>query len=186
MKDFPSEVFDTYLHDDKRETFHYEFITEALWKWLKERYGCDHEVKRFYNKQPSRYAIYSIQTQVESRFKLVPVMFLKGEDLLAGKCAAMDAKTLTVMQCSMSQNHTYSNFKKRLVDILDAAGTPDVKVEQIRIWLSSDKKDLAKSFKEIANAGEKMQQDSGTSLNGKFSADFLGVNHLPFVEDTRI
>ena len=86
----------------------------------------------------------------------------------------------------MSQNHTYSNFKKRLVDILDAKGMPDVKVEQIRIWLSSDKKDLAKSFKEIADAGEKMQQDSGASLNGKYSADVLGFNTLMSIEDTRV
>ena len=50
----------------------------------------------------------------------------------------------------MSKNHTYSHFKKRLVDILDAKGMANVKVDQIRMWLNADKSELAKTFQQIA------------------------------------
>ena len=60
-KDFPREVHDTYLHKDMRERIDYEFITEELWKWLKEKYNTDQEVKRFYTKQNSKY-MYSTLT----------------------------------------------------------------------------------------------------------------------------
>ena len=46
----------------------------------------------------------------------------------------------------MSKNHTYSHFKKRIADILDAKGMPDVKVDQFRIWLNADKAELLKTF----------------------------------------
>ena len=91
MKDFPIEVYDTYLKKDVREKFDYEFITEELWKYLKDRYDVDHEIKRFYTKQNSKY-MFSTMTSVESRFKTVPVMFVKGEDLLQGKVTAVDIK----------------------------------------------------------------------------------------------
>ena len=57
----------------------------------------------------------------------------------------------------MSKNHTYSNFKKRLADILEARGLGDLKAEQIRMWLSTDSKKLEKSFKDIkeGNKSEK-------------------------------
>lgn len=61
----------------------------------------------------------------------------------------------------MSKNHTYSNFKKRLADILEAQGRGEIKPEKIRMWLNGDKNDLMKSFKEIGEASEKMQTDSG-------------------------
>ena len=69
----------------------------------------------------------------------------------------------------MSKNHTYSNFKKRLTDILEAQGLGEVKVDQIRMWLNGDKNDLLKSFKEIGQSSEKMQMDSGAeeSKGGK-------------------
>ena len=50
VKDFPIEVYDTYLKKEVRERFDYEFITEELWKYLKDRYDTDHEIKRFYTK----------------------------------------------------------------------------------------------------------------------------------------
>ena len=57
----------------------------------------------------------------------------------------------------MSKNHTYSNFKKRLIDILEAQGFGELKVEQIRMWLNGDKTQLVATFKEIGEASEKMQ-----------------------------
>ena len=57
----------------------------------------------------------------------------------------------------MSKNHTYSNFKKRLIDIAEAQGFGELKVEQIRMWLNGDKTQLVATFKEIGEASEKMQ-----------------------------
>lgn len=152
-------MYDTFLHTDKVEKSHYEFINEDLWKWLKKHYGCDFEVKRQYTKANSKY-MYSTMTSVEARFKIVPIMFVKGEDILSGK-----VKGPEVTYCQMSKNHTYSNFKKRLTDLLEANGMPDVKQEQIRMWLSDKKADLIKSFDEIAQKGTSMQQDSGASVD---------------------
>lgn len=50
LKGFEKEVFDTYLHKDKREKIDFEFISEELWNFLQTRYGCDQVVKRFYTK----------------------------------------------------------------------------------------------------------------------------------------
>ena len=84
LKGFPAELYDTFIHTDVREKKDYEFITEQLWCWLKEHYEADHEVKRLYVKQNTKF-IYSSMTSVESRFKLVPVMLVKGEDIISGK-----------------------------------------------------------------------------------------------------
>ena len=51
----------TFIDKTKAERSDYEFITEDLWKWLKERYDCDHEVKRMYVKQNSKY-MFSMET----------------------------------------------------------------------------------------------------------------------------
>ena len=40
-KDFPSSVYDTFLQRLVREGHDYEFITEELWVFLKDRYGVD-------------------------------------------------------------------------------------------------------------------------------------------------
>jgi len=48
LKDFEASVYDKYLNKDVREKMHYEVVTEELWTFLKERYDCDHEIKRYY------------------------------------------------------------------------------------------------------------------------------------------
>jgi hypothetical protein len=50
LKGFDTEVIDTYLHKNMREKTNYEFWSEDLWKFVKSRYDCDHEIKRFYHK----------------------------------------------------------------------------------------------------------------------------------------
>jgi hypothetical protein len=77
LKGFESEVMDTFLHKDKREKMHFEFISEPLWLFLKDKYGCDQEVKRFYTKGSGYYSL----TQVEGRFKLIPVFIISSEEL---------------------------------------------------------------------------------------------------------
>ena len=65
LKGFEKSVYDTYLHKDKRERLHFEIISEELWKFLKEKYDCDHEIKRYYVKGSGYYSM----CQAETRFK---------------------------------------------------------------------------------------------------------------------
>ena len=78
-------------------------------------------------------------------------MIVKGEDLLQGNVPAVQVNII-----QMSKNHNYSHFKKRICDVLEAQGTADVKVEQLRMWICTNKQLLAESFKSIAESGEKM------------------------------
>ena len=161
-KDFPSEVYDTFLQPKAREGCEYEFITEELWTFLKQRYGVDQEIKRFYTKNTGKY-VYSSSTTVESRFNIVPIVLVRGEDLLQGKVGKIDLKCT-----QMSRTHTYSHFKKRIVDILEAQGVKGVKQEQIRMWLSTAPDKLEASFKAIAQSKDGMQVDEESKTKGKF------------------
>ena len=131
-------MYDTYLHKDKREKMHYEFISEEVWEFLKSRYGCDHEIKRYYAKGSGYYSLAS----VEARFKIVPVFICKSSDLFQDK--AREMFSLSYMQ--MSGKKTFSDFKKRLVDILEANGYGEFKPEDFRMWRSESKPNLLKSF----------------------------------------
>ena len=79
LKDFESSVVDTYLHKDVRERLHFEFISEEMWHFLKQRYNCDFEIKRFWSKTGSYYA-----TEVEARFKKLPICFVRADELYRG------------------------------------------------------------------------------------------------------
>ena len=160
-KDFPSEVYDTFLQQKAREGSEYEFITEELWAFLKERYGVDQEIKRFYTKNTGKY-VFSSSTTVESRFNIVPIILVKGEDLLEGKVDKIDLKCT-----QMSRTHTYSHFKKRIVDILEAQGMKGVKQEQFRMWLSNAPDKLEASFQAIAQSKDGMQVDEEGKTEGK-------------------
>ena len=103
----------------------------------------------------------------------MPIMLVKGEDIMSGKVTEPER-----LFCQMSKNHNYSNFKKRLVDLLEARGQPDVKQEQIRMWLSTDKRKFVASLKKIAEAGEKM--DTGDS-NENSGVEFPGESIEPYV-----
>lgn len=162
IKDFPSEVYDTFLKRKVREGSDYEFITEELWVFLKQRYGVDQEIKRFYTKSSGKYIMLSSSTTVESRFSVVPIFLVKGEDLLEGKVTTIDLK-----YTQMSRAHTYSNFKKRIVDILVAQGMTGVKQEEVRMWLSTAPDKLEASIKAIAQSKGGMEVDEESKTDGK-------------------
>lgn len=50
LKDFPSEVVDSYLKKSVRETVDYETFSEAMWNHCVKRFGAEKEIKRFYIK----------------------------------------------------------------------------------------------------------------------------------------
>ena len=148
-------MYDTYLQRKVRENADYQFITEELWTFLKSRYDVDQEIKRFYTKANNKF-VYSTMTSVESRFQVIPIMLVKAEDLLSGSVSKV-----TVQYTQMSKTHNYSNFKKRLVDILEEQGMADLKQEQIRMWLSSGIKALEQSFRDIKDGKKSERKETG-------------------------
>lgn len=138
LKDFESSVVDTYLHKDVRERLHFEFISEEMWLFLKQRYDCDYEIKRFYSKAGS----YSYTTEVEARFKKLPIFFVRADMLYR----EVTEDAFVVKSLQIPAKKSFSDLKKRLVDVLEAQGMPNLKTESIRMWLASDKTSLMQSF----------------------------------------
>ena len=129
IKGFETEVVDTYLINDREK---FEFWSEELWNFVMQRYGCDHVIKRFYVKMNAAYSL----TEVEWRYKEVPVCIVKAEDLYAGKCSG---ENFNVQIISMSKRATYSDFKRRVVDIMAAQGLSGLKIDDVRLWQCSKK-----------------------------------------------
>ena len=77
---FESEIMDTYLHSEKRERLHFEFVNEEIWLFLKEKYGCDQTIKRWYTARGT----YTSLCEVDARFKLVPVFVVRADDMYRG------------------------------------------------------------------------------------------------------
>ena len=127
LKGFETEVIDTYLNKNMREKTNYEFWSEELWNYVKSRYGCDHEIKRFYHKQGSYYSL----TEVEARYKEIPVFIVRTEDLYGSKYTN---DTFQINYVNMAKKANYSDFKRRMVDICEARGGKDLKLNDIRLW----------------------------------------------------
>ena len=77
---FESEIMDTYLHADKRERMHFEFVNEEIWQFLKSKYDCDQTIKRWYAARGT----YTSLCEVDARFKQVPVFFVRADDMYKG------------------------------------------------------------------------------------------------------
>ena len=80
VKEFPSEVVDTYLKASVRETIDYETFSEAMWNHVVQRFGSDKEIKRFYTKGQMMYS-----TSVETRFKDVMCLLARADEVKDGK-----------------------------------------------------------------------------------------------------
>jgi hypothetical protein len=155
LKEFESSVYDAYLNKEVRERMHYEVVTQELWDFLQSRYGCDHEIKRYYSKAPGFFSSITLET----RLKTLPVFFAHSKDLYAGK--VKDRFEINFVQ--MSATKTFSDLRKRLLDVLEANGLPDLKAENLRMWLGSNKNELLTSFEQIA---EKMEDTEPMSSSG--------------------
>ena len=113
LKGFETEVMDTYLHKNVRERQNYDFINEELWEFLKERYGANHTVKRYYVGKGSYYSL----CEVEARFKMIPVWIVRADDLYQGNCS-VEGQRPSYVQLSAKKN--YTEMKKRLADVITA------------------------------------------------------------------
>jgi hypothetical protein len=61
----------------------YVVLSEAIWFWLRDKYECDYEIKRFYHKGFS-----SFYTSLDIELVKVPVFLLHTGDLRDGKVKA--------------------------------------------------------------------------------------------------
>ena len=80
LNGFETEVMDTYLHSAVRERINFEFVNEEIFLFLKEKYGCDQPIKRYYAARGT----YTSLCEVDARFKSIPVFFARADDLYRG------------------------------------------------------------------------------------------------------
>ena len=138
---FETNITDTYLANNARERQHFEFVNEEMWNFLKARYEVDHEIKRLYVNKGT----YDVQVSIDARLKLIPIVFVRADDLYAGK---LTAENFEIAYVQISARKSFSEFKKRLVDVAIAnqLGGADCKKEQLRVWLTSNKEELLQAF----------------------------------------
>jgi len=141
-KAYEADVFDTYLKEDVREGYDFEFCTEAMWQFINSRYGCDTAVKRFYQK--AKYGYYS---EVELRYKFIPVIICTSAKLASGHYTDSN---FMINYVQISKRSNFSDLKKRLADCLVNAGEADATHEKIRLWSCQSKEKLLNSYKQIA------------------------------------
>ena len=110
---FEAEVMDTYLHSQVRERINFEFLNEEIWLFLKEKYGCDQAIKRWYAARGT----YTSLCEIDTRFKLIPVFFVRADDLYRG---AYTDETFSLNLVQLSAKKSYTDMKKRLADVLTA------------------------------------------------------------------
>lgn len=134
IKDFESEVVDQYLKSDTRERMHFDFVSEELWNFLSQRYGCDHPIKRLYIIDSKSYIS---QTKVDARFTWIPVYIACADDLYAGRCTS---ENFTISYVQLSDKKSFSDLKKRIADVVTAQiqktnqESQRIKPEGIRLW----------------------------------------------------
>ena len=110
---FEEEVIDTYLLSNVRERINFEFVNEEIWLFLKDKYGCDQSIKRWYAARGT----YTSLCEVDARFKLIPVFFVRADDLYRG---AYTDETFSLNLVQLSAKKSYTDMKKRLADVLTA------------------------------------------------------------------
>ena len=77
--EFEKEVFDRYLIPNLREIADYEVYSEEMFTFVNEKYGIDLAIKRYYRK-----GAYMYSTSLETKFKQVPVLIIRCDELKAG------------------------------------------------------------------------------------------------------
>jgi hypothetical protein len=80
LKSFEANWVDRYVKENASEGMQYEVVPEAMWSWLRDKYECDYEIKRFYHKGSS-----SFYTSLDIDLVKVPVFLLHTGDLREGK-----------------------------------------------------------------------------------------------------
>lgn len=113
---FETHVIDTYLGKDVREKQHFEFVNEQIWEKLKTGYGCDQEIKRFYASRGNSVFSSGI-TEIDSRYKWIPVFVVRADDLINGR---VQADSFSISYAQISGKKSFSDLKKRLADIVTA------------------------------------------------------------------
>ena len=103
-----AEIVDAYLREDIRKNVDYFLFTEQMWKFIKERYGYDHEIKRIFIKKNKLSPI----TEAQIHLKQVPI-FIAALNDVQGICINNRISCIQV-----SKNCTFREFKLRIQDIM--------------------------------------------------------------------
>ena len=164
---FESEVIDTYLHKEVREKQDFEFISEAIWQMLNTRYGSDHVIKRFYASRGNSVFSSSL-TEIDARFKWIPVFIVRADDLINSR---VQADSFKINYAQISGKKSFNDLKKRLADIVtaqeqvDNADLAPLKSTDLRLWMADDREKLLNSFEAIGNSEQPMQVDNSEASN---------------------
>ena len=159
---FESEVIDTYLHKEVREKQDFEFVSEEIWQMLNTRYGSDQVIKRFYASRGNSVFSSSL-TEIDSRFKWIPVFIVRADDLINSR---VQADSFKISYAQISGKKSFNDLKKRLTDIvtaqvqLDNADSAPLKPTDVRLWLADDRDKLTASFEAIGSSEQPMQVDN--------------------------
>ena len=131
-KGFESNYIDTYVECQRNTGQDYITINGELWAFIVERYGGD-EIKRLYYKTTS----YGY-SNVESKLKAISLRILYSKYLQEGNIKDSMYKQWWTQVSKMT---TLKDFKRRCVDMINAAGFK-IDDEDLRIWLytTNDKK----------------------------------------------
>ena len=101
---------DRYIKADAKDPTDYEIVSSEMWEFLRSKYGCDFEVRRYYQKRG-----YSFYTQMEVTFKQVPVIIITYDQL---KSQSIDETSISVKVIQTRKSASYADFKKRVADCL--------------------------------------------------------------------
>ena len=84
-------------------------------------------------------------TEIDSRFKWIPVFIMRADDLSNGR---IQADSFSISYAQISGKKSFNDLKKRLTDIVtaqiqaDNADATALKTDAIRLWLADDKHKL--------------------------------------------
>ena len=144
-----------------------------MFAFVRERYGTDQIVKRYFIKGD-----YMFSTQLETRFKMVPVHVVRADELKVGKHKGFNDKCYV----AISKKHGYGMLKKRLTDVVRNLFA-DLKSFDIRLWLCDDRIALEKAFQDVlkitASGHTEMQESKDLEENS--GVDGPGVSMEPLV-----
>lgn len=125
VKGFESNYIDTYVECQRNAGQDFVTINAELWTFLVERYGGD-EIKRQYYKTSS-----FGYSNVESKLKAISLRVLYSQYLNDGN---IEPSMFKQWWTQVSKTTTLKDFKKRALDIINAAGFR-IGDEDLRIWL---------------------------------------------------
>lgn len=102
------ECIDRYIKAEALENTDYEIIGADTWEFLKDKYGCDLEVRRYYQK--GQWSYYS---KLEVSMKRVPLCLVFTDQLAK---VEVNDETFALKLVQVRKTAKYGDLKKRIAD----------------------------------------------------------------------